>query len=34
LPVNVYLDGQLIQTYLEKRIVDTIIRSAGRSKRV
>jgi hypothetical protein len=34
LPVNVYLDGQQIQTFLEKRIVDTLIQHAGRSKRV
>ena len=34
LPVNVYLDGQQIQSFLEKRIVDTLIQHAGRSKRV
>lgn len=33
LPINVYLDGQQIQTFLEKRIVDTIYRDAGRGKR-
>jgi hypothetical protein len=33
LPITVMLDGQQIQTFLEKRIVDTIYTNAGRSKR-
>ena len=33
LPINVYLDGQQIQTILERRLVETINRDAGRSKR-
>ena len=33
IPIVVNLDGQQIQTFLEKRIVDTIYRDAGRGKR-
>ena len=33
LPINVYLDGQQIQTFLEKRMVSTLYRDAGRGKR-
>ncbi len=33
LPINVYLDGQQIQAFLEKRIVATMVRDASRSKR-
>ena len=33
LPINVYLDGQQIQTFMEKRMVDTLRQNAGRSKR-
>jgi len=33
LPIAVYLDGQQIQAFLEKRIVDTIYTNAGRAKR-
>lgn len=33
LPINVYLDGQQIQTIMEKRLVSTIYRDANRSKR-
>jgi phage-related protein len=32
-PVNVYLDGQQIQCFLERRLVETINRDAGRSRR-
>jgi prophage DNA circulation protein len=32
-PVNVYLDGQQIQSFLERRLVETISRDAGRSRR-
>jgi phage-related protein len=32
-PVNVYLDGQQIQAFVERRLVETISRDAGRSKR-
>jgi hypothetical protein len=31
-PVNVYLDGQQIQTLLERRLVETLSRDAGRSR--
>jgi hypothetical protein len=33
LPIYVYLDGQQIQTILERRLVETIARDAGRSRR-
>ena len=33
LPIAVYLDGQQIQTFMEKRMVDTLRQNAGRSKR-
>ena len=33
LPINVYLDGQQIQSFLERRLVETISRDAGRSRR-
>jgi phage-related protein len=32
-PVNVYLDGQLIQTFLERRLVESLIQNASRAKR-
>jgi len=34
LPINVYLDGQRIQTILERRLVETINRDASRTRRV
>jgi phage-related protein len=33
LPINVYLDGQQIQTLLERRLVENINRDTGRSRR-
>ena len=33
LPIIINLDGQQIQTFMEKRIVDTLQQNAGRSKR-
>ena len=33
LPISVYLDGQQIQTFLEKRLVSTLYRDASRGKR-
>jgi hypothetical protein len=33
LPIHIYLDGQEIQTFLERRIVDTLSRDASRAKR-
>jgi len=33
LPISIYLDGQQIQTFLEKRLVQTLYRDAGRGKR-
>jgi hypothetical protein len=33
IPISVYLDGQLIQTQIERKLVETIIRDANRSKR-
>ncbi|MGD0175800.1 MAG: hypothetical protein ABSC50_03125 [Candidatus Bathyarchaeia archaeon] len=33
LPISVYLDGQQIQTFLEKRLVQTLYRDASRGKR-
>jgi len=32
-PIHVYLDGQQIQAFLEQRLVENIIRDAGRAKR-
>jgi hypothetical protein len=32
-PVNVYLDGQLIQSFLERRLVETLVQNASRAKR-
>lgn len=33
IPIQVMVDGQVIQTIVEKRLVDTILRDAGRSRR-
>jgi cytochrome c551/c552/uncharacterized protein YukE len=32
-PVNVYLDGQLIQSFLERRLVESLVQNASRAKR-